>query len=147
MTKSTRNNYNIFGLIIIIITWVLTSARCEHFKMWKVNHLTMLLSFDLNSCVWLSLLGKTQFINCYVLFNSLFFAQMKTTTKIRNQPKIQTWSLNEWKQACVWFLVQVKAQGWGLMLKMMFCNFRRTRLSKIFLINNQDSSIQSQCQL
>lgn len=67
-----RKNDHIYGLIIIIMTWILT-ARCEHFKMWKVNKLTMLLSFNLNSCVWLSLLGKIRFINCYVFVQSFWF--------------------------------------------------------------------------
>jgi hypothetical protein len=38
VTKCIRNNFRIYSLIIIIITRIVTSVRCEVFKMLKLIH-------------------------------------------------------------------------------------------------------------
>jgi hypothetical protein len=51
--------YNIYNLIIIIITWIITYVRCIVFKMLKLRHLTMLL---LITCLFKKML-KSYFIH------------------------------------------------------------------------------------
>jgi hypothetical protein len=43
MTKSIKDNYNIYSLIITIIIKKKVGVKCGFFKMSKVSHLTMLL--------------------------------------------------------------------------------------------------------
>ncbi len=43
MTKTIRDNYTIYSLIIILNARIIANVRCGLFKMSNVSHLTMLL--------------------------------------------------------------------------------------------------------
>jgi len=43
MTKTIRDNYRIYNLIIILNVRIVVSVRCGFFKMSNVSHLTMFL--------------------------------------------------------------------------------------------------------
>ncbi len=45
MTKTIRDNYRIYSLIIILNARIIVNVRCELFKMLNMNNLTMFLPF------------------------------------------------------------------------------------------------------